>query len=639
MKKMYVLLMPLLTLLPFSALFAQLLTNGNMSDSTGWTVYHQGSVFPASYSFNYTGQTPAAGAGGCLRVTSLNRTNILFWQKLSLQVGKSYMVDGAFKTGAAASFWCELYLSMVAPNPNVDYSPNSNGDVVRGFSTWAGCGPNTDGTFLANACTGKKVYKVPGADTAAFVDVYFAVKTGSSATTLPAPLEVLIDELQVTLINDYSILSTSEGSVDTVNHTLINVSPGITVTQLKGALRVAPTAVFDVVSTVSGLPIVGQDTTKVGDTMAVKVAGLNGSTQYPIVLRNEGQKNKITNVSVGLIDALHANVWLPINIRVGKLRSAISVSPYATFIIVDSSGATAAAGDYITNYMKIVVTAENGAGKTYAIRRVPLPMLPFICNNYNDTVAAITNRILLLLGNSQITITAASNPLKGSVLDVRGSDVWLYFPNIKPSVLANNYLPQILVNGAKAVVDSNIRVEQYLHGTMVISQAHDYKPLQVYDGLNRSGASLQLGLYTYNRAGELGSMHDDIKSFRLKKGYMATFAKDSLGTGYSRVYIADKQDVVIDSLPAGLYNDVSFIRVVPWRWVTKKGWTSGHDAAEALNASWQYDWDNAAVSDPNVEYIPMRHNRWWNAFANINNKKKSTHALGLINRKEPIRPI
>lgn len=628
MKKKYVLLMSLLVLLPLSALFAQGLTNGNMSDSTGWTVYHQGSAYPASYTFNYTGQTPAAGAGGCLRVTSPNRTNILFWQKLSLQVGKSYVVDGAFKTGTAASFWCELYLSTVAPNPNADYSPNSNGDVVRGFSTWSGCGPNTDGSFSANACTGKKIYKVPGTDTSAFVDVYFAVKTGSSATTLPAPLEVLIDELQVTLINDYSILSTSEGSIDGGNHTLINISPGITVTQLKAALQVAPTAVFEVVSTVSGLPIVGEDTTMVSDTMAVKVSGLNGSTQYPIIIREVGSTNKITQVSVGLLDALHAQVWLPINIRVAQLRSAISVSPYATFNIIDSSGTTATAGDYINNFMKIVVTAENGAGKTYAIKRVPLPMLPFIRNNYNDTVATITNRILLLLGNSQLTITGASNPLKGTVLDLRGSDVWLYFPNIKPSVLANTCLPQILVNGAKAVIDSNIRVEQYLQGTMVISHAYDYKPLQVYDGVNRSGASLQLGLYTYNRAGELGSMHDAIKSFRLKKGYMATFAKDSLGTGYSRVYIADKQDVVIDSLPAGLYNDVSFIRVVPWRWVTKKGWTSGRDAAEALNAGWQYDWDNVAVSGLNVEYIPMRHNRWWNAFSNINNKKKSTHALG-----------
>ncbi|OQP51184.1 glycosyl hydrolase [Niastella populi] len=629
MKKVHVCLLFFLTILPVAALFAQQqLTNGNMSDSAGWTVYHQGSAFPASYAFNYTAQTPAAGAGGCLRITSPNRTNILFWQKLSLQVGKSYVVNGAFKTGMAASFWCEIYLSTIAPNPNADYAPNNNGDVVRGFSTWAGCGPNTDGTFVMNGCSGKKVFKVPGTDTSAFVDVYFAIKTGSSATTLPAPLEVLIDELEVSLINDYSILSTTEGSIDTTNHTLINVTPGKTVTQLKGALQVAPTATVDIVSLVSGLPVAMQDTAKVSDTMAVLVKGLNGSGQYPITLRDVGEKNKITNVSVGLLNPLNASVWLPINCRVAQLRSAITVSPHATFTITDTGGVAAPVTAYITNQMKIVVTAENGASKTYSIKRVPLPMLPFIRNNYTDTVAAITNKILLLFGNAQVTITGDANPLKGSMLDLRSENVWLYFPNIKPSVLANTYLPQIMVDGKKAVIDSNIRVEQYLQGTMVISHPHDYKPLQVYDGLNRSGASQQLGMYTYNRAGELGGMHDAIKSFRLKKGYMATFAKDSMGTGYSRVYIADKQDLVIDSLPAGLYNDVSFVRVLPWRWVAKKGWTSGRDAAEALNASWQYDWDNVAVSGHNVEYIPMRHNRWWNAFSNINNKKKSTHALG-----------
>jgi hypothetical protein len=605
-----------------------LLVNGSMSDSTGWTVYHQGSAVQASYILNHTAQTPSAGQGGCLRVFSPVRSNILFWQKLSLKAGRSYVVDGAFKTGTATSFWCELYLSTVAPSPNADYAPNNNGDVVRGFSTWAGCGPNTDGTFAANGCSGKKIYKVPGTDTSAYVDVYFALKTGSSATTLPAPLEVLVDELQVTLINDYSILSTKEGTIDSINNKLLNVSPFITVTQLKAALHAAPTATIEVVGLSSGLPVAGQDTTLVSDTMAVLVKGLNGSTQYPLELRAVSTKDGITNVSVGLLDPKHARVWLPVNIRVAQLRSAITVSPHASFRIVDSGGVNAAALDYVNQWMKIIVTAENGDQKNYSIKRVPLPLFPQLRSNYVDTVSSIINKVLILKGNSQVTITANENPLKGSMLDLWSQDVWLYFPNIKPSVLAASYLPQIMVKGQAAMIDSNIRVEQYLQGTLVISHAADYKPLEVFTGDHRSGSALQLGLYTYYRAPELGSWHDAIKSFRLKKGYMATFAKDSLGAGYSRVYIADKQDLLIDSLPAGLYNDVSFVRVLPWRWVAKKGWTSGRDAAEALNASWQYDWDNVAVSGLNVEYIPMRHNRWWNAFTNINNKKKSTHALG-----------
>lgn len=632
MKRIYVLQLLLCTLLPASVLLAQQgLVNGTMADSTGWTIYHQGSATPAAYTFNYTAQTPSAGAGGCLRVTSATRTNILFWQKLSLKTGKSYIVDGAFSTGAAASFWCELYLSTVAPLPNSDYSPNNNGDVVRGFSTWAGCGPNTDGTFSAHACTGKKIYKVPGTDTSAYVDVYFALKTGSSA----APLEVLIDELQVTLIDDYSILSTKEGSIDTVNHKLVHVSPFLTITQLKAALQVAPTATLEVIGLPGGLPVAGQDTTLLRDTMAVRVTGLNGSTQYPIALRPVAANNKIVHVSIGLVDPLHKRIWLPVNIRVAQLRSAITVSPHARFGIIDSSGAAATAIDYVTSSIKIVVTAETGDAETYSIKRVPLPLFPILRSNYTDTVTAITNKILIVKGNGQLTITANDNPLKGSMLELRSAGAWLYFPNIKPSVLAASCLLQIMVNGEAAKTDSNIRVEPYLQGTLVIPHARDHKPLTVYTGDSQGGAAMPLGMYTYYRRPELGVMHDAIKSFRLQKGYMATFAKDSLGTGYSRVYIADKHDIVIDSLPAGLYNDVSFVRVLPWRWAHKKGWTSGRDAAEALNASWHYDWDNVAVSGLNVEYIPMRHNRWWNAFSNINNKKKSTHVLGF---NEPERP-
>src|SRR5581483_5316968 len=111
--------------IPASLFSQQLLVNGSMQDSTGWTIYNEGSAVPASYTFNYTTQTPAAGKGGCLQVTCVQKTDILFWQKLRLKAGKSYVVDGAFKTGNVASFWCELYLSTIAPTPNADYTPNS----------------------------------------------------------------------------------------------------------------------------------------------------------------------------------------------------------------------------------------------------------------------------------------------------------------------------------------------------------------------------------------------------------------------------------------------------------------------------------------------------------------------------------
>jgi hypothetical protein len=158
----------------------QVLPGGNMESNTNWVVYHQGSATPAAYTFNYTAQKPTQGVGGCLRITSSQRTNILFWQKIAAKAGETYTVNGAIRTNNVANFWAEVYVSTVPPVEGSDYSPNNNTDVVEGFSTWFGCGSNVNGTFAANACTGKNTYVVPGSNNAN-VDIYFAFKTGTSA--------------------------------------------------------------------------------------------------------------------------------------------------------------------------------------------------------------------------------------------------------------------------------------------------------------------------------------------------------------------------------------------------------------------------------------------------------------------------
>lgn len=248
-------------------------------------------------------------------------------------------------------------------------------------------------------------------------------------------------------------------------------------------------------------------------------------------------------------------------------------------------------------------------------------------NNFHGTVTQYVNQNLTLTGNTEITITHATNPLPGSTLNMVSDNVWLYFPEVIPSVFISQHLSHLRVNGATAVPDDNMRVDQYLEGTMVISRPANFNALQIFSGASQSGTSLQLQPYTYYRSVELGALNNNVESFILKRGYMATFAQDDMGSGFSRVYIADNADVVVN-LPARLTNEVSFIRVFPWRWTAKKGWTSGHDAAAALECRWQYNWDNADTSSYDIEYVPMRHNRWWNSYDNINNKIKSTHALG-----------
>src|SRR5262249_40121654 len=97
------------------------------------------------------------------------------------------------------------------------------------------------------------------------------------------------------------------------------------------------------------------------------------------------------------------------------------------------------------------------------------------------------------------------------------------------------------------------------------------------------------------------------------------------GTGMSRVYVAQDGDISVSVLPPDFDRAIGLVRVFPWRWTGKKGWAGAPQML--VNPLWSYDWNNVATSAPDVEYAPMRHNRYWNAYANINNKRDSTHVL------------
>ncbi|MBN1517702.1 RICIN domain-containing protein [Candidatus Sumerlaeota bacterium] len=151
--------------------------------------------------------------------------------------------------------------------------------------------------------------------------------------------------------------------------------------------------------------------------------------------------------------------------------------------------------------------------------------------------------------------------------------------------------------------------------------------LVVYANSNYGGTSMTCGTYTYYKASQLGSLNDAISSFKLTKGYMATLAVDELGTGGSICYVAQDRDITVYQLPSLLDNKVSLVRVFPWRTTRKKGWAGGGTVPSTMNCNWNYDWDNVATSTSSIEYVPMRHNLNWNAYANINTKQGSTHVL------------
>ncbi|HZO84839.1 MAG TPA: glycosyl hydrolase [Verrucomicrobiae bacterium] len=247
-------------------------------------------------------------------------------------------------------------------------------------------------------------------------------------------------------------------------------------------------------------------------------------------------------------------------------------------------------------------------------------------SNGIHTYTALTNTTVVLTGRCELRITAASNPFPGCVIHLNSPDAWLLLPNIRPAVVAPSYLSSLRVNGANAVSGGNVRVDDFAMGTVVVPHAPSFRALQVFDAQNLLGASTNFGNYTYYTNASLGAFDRAIRSFRLKRGYMATFAQRDDGGGASQVFVAQDGDLEAGALATNLDRSVRFVRVFPWRWTSKKGWAG--DVESRVNPHWNYDWDNVVTSTLDAEYVPMRHNLNWNAYANINTKQRSTHALG-----------
>lgn len=249
------------------------------------------------------------------------------------------------------------------------------------------------------------------------------------------------------------------------------------------------------------------------------------------------------------------------------------------------------------------------------------------------TETTLTDTTVMMTGRSELHLTHATTPFAGSVVHLNSPDAWVAFPNIRPATVAASHLAQIRVNGAVASSGVNVRVAQFERGTMVIPHGPSFQPLEAFAGPDFTGQSMTFTPYQYyNTTGTLGVLHRNISSFRLKRGYMATMTTQANGTGNGRVYVAQDGDLEIGRLPSSLNDAVVFVRVLPWRWVSKKG--SCDVPADTVNAHWFYNWANDRNSTLNWEYVPIRQQRYWPDYPT--NKPDSTHLLGF---NEPDNPV
>ena len=215
-------------------------------------------------------------------------------------------------------------------------------------------------------------------------------------------------------------------------------------------------------------------------------------------------------------------------------------------------------------------------------------------------------------------------------LNLLDAESWVRFQATTPDQLATQQLGAIWINDQVGAYKQNFRINQYYQtGSIVRAISPEFEPLTIFSGVGLTGTSAGLTESTvYAGASIPNAMDNATQSFVLKRGYMATFAVEENGTSKSKVYIASEADLTVETLPAALQGTISFIRVLPWNWVTKKG-TGGF--VTGLDAGWFYSWSATNNSRDNFEYVPMTWGAGATSDASLNSiiaKYQVNHLLG-----------
>lgn len=238
--------------------------------------------------------------------------------------------------------------------------------------------------------------------------------------------------------------------------------------------------------------------------------------------------------------------------------------------------------------------------------------------NEPNTVYQVTEEVTV--SENVDYIIAHTTPFVGEgKVNITNTDhAVVIFQSIRPSLVIKNHLKdRVFINGEQAVNGTNCQVKMYAHGAIVMPYAKDIKPLTVYSEQNFGGTAVNdFGLE--NSGGFMNTLSDaklnnQIRSFKLKRGYMVTFATGKNGWGYSRCFIADKEDLELATLPVSLDGRISSYRVFQWYDAEKKGLASDTrmSANDLLASSWCYTWGVGSDMRPDHECIPHRIHEGW----------------------------
>lgn len=229
--------------------------------------------------------------------------------------------------------------------------------------------------------------------------------------------------------------------------------------------------------------------------------------------------------------------------------------------------------------------------------------------NKTQSVKQVTGSVSVT-GNVDYTITDAEPFTSlGSVSIDDTENAVVIIQKIKPSKVIANWLSHIYIKGEKAVDGENCQVRMFGRGAIVFPYAKDIQPLTCYTEKNYGGTACKD--YTEGHSGgymktlKAEQLNNQIRSFKLKRGYMVTFALGKAGWGYSRCFIADMEDLEVPAMPANMDMRVSSYRLFKW-WNAKKGSlaSTSEKYCDLVNATAGFDWGVGHNMLPDVECIP-----------------------------------
>ena len=238
-------------------------------------------------------------------------------------------------------------------------------------------------------------------------------------------------------------------------------------------------------------------------------------------------------------------------------------------------------------------------------------------------------------------VTGATPFAEGASVDLVNTEhAVLILNTVKPSAAIRLLAKNVMINGAKAVNNSNCQVKIYNRGSIILPYGNNTKPLTVFpeqnfggEGVNNFGLGNSGGYMNTLTAAQL---NNKIRSFKLKRGYMVTFSTQSGGRGYSRCFIAANSDLEIAELPPVLDQKISSYRIFKWYDTGKKQLANSagsKDALDALNVQSTYDWGQGNTSlQPDYEWVPNHIYEDWPSSSSIGGTTQSPHTK---NNNEP----